>query len=175
MTLFLGGAPGAGDKTTINRLPRHLSAVLLQTIDLTTVSAVALCLMAAGYRYLPLGPPRVSHMQKAPSKSKIAPAKGSARSRKPGRTSFDKSGRGIWEWQTATGVFEQHITDEQLAELEDSQLTFLNDNVKEAGAVSYFEFREQTKSKAPAASAVKATGTSPGPITRLFSRFSRKV
>ena len=113
-------------------------------------------------------------MQKAPSKSKSASAKGSTRSRKPGRTSFDKSGRGIWEWQTATGVFEQHITDEQLAELEDSKLTFLEDGIKEPGAVSYFEFREQTKSKAAPVSATKPLGSSRGPITRLFARFSRK-
>lgn len=115
-------------------------------------------------------------MQKAPSKSKNASTGASARLRKPGRTTFDKSGRGIWEWQTATGVFEQQITDEQLAKLEDSQLTFLNESQpKEPGAVSYFEFREHTKGKAPAAAPAKAAAGSRGPITRLFARFSRKV
>ena len=64
-------------------------------------------------------------MQKAPSKVKSASKSATARSRKTGRTTFDKSGRGLWEWQTATGVFEQHITDEQLADLEDSKLTFV--------------------------------------------------
>jgi hypothetical protein len=115
-------------------------------------------------------------MQKAPSKSKNASSRVSARSRKPGRTTFDKSGRGIWEWQTATGVFEQHITDEQLADLEDSKLTFLEDRIQqqEPGAVSYFEFLEQTKSKAPA-TVSKPTENSRGPITRLFARLSRKV
>lgn len=116
-------------------------------------------------------------MQKAPSKSKSASAKASTRPRKPGRPSFDKSGRGIWEWQTATGVFEQNITDEQLAELEDSKLTFIGEDTmaKESGAVSYFEFREQTKSKAAPVAATKPLGTARGPITRLFARFSRKV
>jgi hypothetical protein len=115
-------------------------------------------------------------MQKAPSKSKNSSTGASARSRKPGRTTFDKSGRGIWEWQTATGVFEQHITDEQLAKLEDSQLTFLNDRqAEEPGAVSYFEFREQTQSKVSATAAAKSASGSRSPITRLFARFSRKV
>lgn len=114
-------------------------------------------------------------MHKASSKSKSASAKASNRSRKPGRTTFDKSGRGIWEWQTATGVFEQHITDEQLAELEDSKLTFIEDGIQqEQGAVSYFEFREQAKTKTAPSSVAKTVGSSPGPITRLFARFSRK-
>lgn len=117
-------------------------------------------------------------MQKAPSKSKSASSSATARSRKSGRQTYDKSGRGLWEWQTATGVFEQHISDEQLAKLEDSQLTFLEDRTQEdPGAVSYFEFREQTKNKAPttAVAPAKVAPTARGPITRLFACFSRKV
>ncbi len=34
--------------------------------------------------------------------------------RKSGRAVFDEYGRTTWEWQTSTGVFERHISEEQL-------------------------------------------------------------
>ena len=36
--------------------------------------------------------------------------------RKSGRAVFDNQGRASWEWQTATGVFETNVTNEQLQE-----------------------------------------------------------
>jgi hypothetical protein len=104
-------------------------------------------------------------MQKPSAKSKSL----AARNRKSGRMAVDKSGRGIWEWQTATGVFEQNITDDQLAQLENSQLSFI-ERPKEQGAVSYYEFHERSSSAVrPAA----AQATQRGPLRRLFGRFSR--
>lgn len=41
--------------------------------------------------------------------------------RKSGRAVFDE-GRTVWEWQTATGVFERHVSEEQLARLENASL-----------------------------------------------------
>lgn len=49
------------------------------------------------------------------SKQKISTADGG---RKSGRAVFDNQGRASWEWQTATGVFETDVTNEQLQRLE---------------------------------------------------------
>lgn len=107
-------------------------------------------------------------MQKAPPKTKSA----AARSRKSGRASFDKSGKGIWEWQTATGVFEQNITDEQLAQLENSQLTFIAER-QEPASVSYFEFREKSHTAHRNVAAAK-TEPEVGPLKRWLGRWTRK-
>ena len=107
-------------------------------------------------------------MQKAPPKSKSV----AARSRKSGRVSFDKSGKGIWEWQTATGVFEQNITDEQLARLEDAQLTFVK-QPKEPTAVSYYEFREKSNNSVRAV-APATTERQVGPLKRWLGRWKRR-
>ena len=45
--------------------------------------------------------------------------------RKSGRAVFDE-GRTVWEWQTATGVFERHVSDEQLSRLEASDLRLVD-------------------------------------------------
>ena len=42
--------------------------------------------------------------------------------RKSGRAVFDNQGRASWEWQTATGVFQTDVTNEQLQGLEASGL-----------------------------------------------------
>jgi hypothetical protein len=65
--------------------------------------------------------------------------------RKSGR---DKSSQGHWDWQTSTGAFETHISDEQLAKLESASLTIL-DAPKPQSAVSYWEWREQSRPTAP--------------------------
>jgi len=44
-----------------------------------------------------------------------------ASDRKSGRAVFDQ-GHTVWEWQTATGVFERYVTEEQLARLENTGL-----------------------------------------------------
>jgi hypothetical protein len=45
--------------------------------------------------------------------------------RKSGRAVFDNQGRASWEWQTATGVFQTDVTNEQMAGLEASGLALV--------------------------------------------------
>jgi hypothetical protein len=107
-------------------------------------------------------------MDKVTSKSKGL----ANRPRKSGRVTLDKSGKDIWEWQTATGVLEQNITDEQLAELENSQLTFIDQPPpEEPASVSYYEFRE--RSSGSRASAQKAE-PQVGSFKRWLGRWKRK-
>lgn len=42
--------------------------------------------------------------------------------RKSGRVVFEDDGRAIWEWQTATGVFERNVSENDLQRLEASNL-----------------------------------------------------
>jgi hypothetical protein len=51
-----------------------------------------------------------------------------ASERKSGRAVFDNLGRGTWEWQTATGVFEANVTHEQMQQLEASELSLADSN-----------------------------------------------
>lgn len=104
-------------------------------------------------------------MQKDASRNR----KAKAGTRKPDRANFDKSGRGMWEWQTSTGVFETRITEAQMAQLEASQLTIL-DAPKEPRAVSYYEWRERSR---PASQPAEPKNTD-GAIKRLFKRMVRR-
>lgn len=56
--------------------------------------------------------------------------------RKSGRAVFDE-GRTVWEWQTATGVFERHVSDEQLARLEAAGLRLIEPSHQDTGRVMY--------------------------------------
>jgi len=58
--------------------------------------------------------------------------------RKSGRAVFDE-GRTVWEWQTATGVFERHVSDEQMSRLEASDLRLVEQAAtgKDAGQAIY--------------------------------------
>ena len=58
--------------------------------------------------------------------------------RKSGRAVFDE-GRTVWEWQTATGVFERHVSEEQMSRLEASDLRLVEQSpsAKEAGQAVY--------------------------------------
>ena len=58
--------------------------------------------------------------------------------RKSGRAVFD-DGRTVWEWQTATGVFERHVSDEQMSRLEASGLQLVEQSppAKDAGQAIY--------------------------------------
>lgn len=58
--------------------------------------------------------------------------------RKSGRAVFDE-GRTVWEWQTATGVFERHVSAEQLSRLEASDLCLVEPEspAKETGNAIY--------------------------------------
>jgi hypothetical protein len=88
-----------------------------------------------------------------------------AGTRKAGRETFDKSGRGIWDWQTSTDVLETRITEAQLAQLERSQLTIL-DAPKESTPVSYYEWCERAKLISPAEKPRRTDGA----MKRLFKR-----
>jgi hypothetical protein len=92
--------------------------------------------------------------------------KGSAR--KSGRAKSDAVGRRAWDWETSTGVFETHISEEQLAELEASQFTIL-DAPKPQNPVSYWEWREKSQ-PAPVPLVPK---TPDGAIKRLIKFISR--
>lgn len=58
--------------------------------------------------------------------------------RKSGRAVFD-DGRTVWEWQTATGVFERHVSEEQMSRLEASDLSLVEQSSpgKDAGKAIY--------------------------------------
>lgn len=56
--------------------------------------------------------------------------------RKSGRAVFDQSGT-VWEWQTATGVFERHVSNEQLARLEAADLQLVEQSAPNAGRAIY--------------------------------------
>ena len=48
----------------------------------------------------------------------VSPMQFAADSRKSGRAVESDRGHTVWEWQTATGVFQRDVTDEQLRRLE---------------------------------------------------------
>jgi hypothetical protein len=90
--------------------------------------------------------------------------------RNSGRVTFDKSGRSVRQWQSSTGVFETHISEEQLAELEAAQLTIL-DAPKAQSAVSYWEWQERSRSSPSAVQTKNAEGA----IKRLVKRLGIRV
>jgi hypothetical protein len=105
------------------------------------------------------------------SSAETAPA------RKSGRAVFDQ-GRTVWEWQTATGVFERHVSDEQLARLEDSGLQLVEQPVQNTGRAIYgadraareaFEARKQVFVARPAR-VVRRPSTDPMGALRQFWR-----
>ncbi len=71
---------------------------------------------------------------------KIVPAQ-PATERKSGRAVFDE-GRTVWEWQTATGVFERQVTEEQLARLENAGLRLVEQS-SDTGRAIYGETGKQ--------------------------------
>lgn len=72
-------------------------------------------------------------MSQSREESKVA---SSAPERKSGRAVFD-DGHTVWEWQTATGVFERHVSDEQLARLEAAGLRLIEPTHQDTGRVMY--------------------------------------
>ena len=81
-------------------------------------------------------------MSQLGEKSKAATLPGPER--KSGRAVFDQ-GRTVWEWQTATGVFERQVSDEQLARLENAGLQLVDQPSPNAGRAIYAA--EQTGSQ----------------------------
>ena len=50
-------------------------------------------------------------------------------------------GRTVWEWQTATGVFERHVSEEQLARLEAADLRLMDQSHEDTGKFIYGELQ----------------------------------
>ena len=82
--------------------------------------------------------------------------------RKSGRAVFD-DGRTVWEWQTATGVFERHVSDEQLARLEHSGLQLVEQS--DAGRAIYGA--DQTGSQAAYSARKQVFVGRPSPVARV--------
>jgi hypothetical protein len=88
--------------------------------------------------------------------------------RKSGRAAFEEDGRSIWEWQTATGVFERNATAEQVAKLEDSNLSIVEDT--EPTGVSIYGSATAVKTSGPTKSARNPAEKSTA-LSRLLKRF----
>lgn len=56
--------------------------------------------------------------------------------RKSGRAVFDQN-RTVWEWQTATGVFERYVSEEQLSRLEAADLRLADHTPAVEGCAIY--------------------------------------
>ena len=66
-----------------------------------------------------------------------------------GRAAFDEGGRTVWEWQTATGVFERHVSEEQLSRLEASDLRLVEQApAQNAGRAIYSSVNSSNSSAA---------------------------
>jgi hypothetical protein len=90
--------------------------------------------------------------------------------RKSGRAAFDDSGRSIWEWQTATGVFERNVTAEQVAQLEDTNLSI----VEESEPVGTSIYDSSTAPTKVGMASQRAIATKPARATTLLSRLLKR-
>lgn len=86
--------------------------------------------------------------------------------RKSGRAVFDENGGTVWEWQTATGVFERQVSEEQLSRLEASDLRLVEQSppAKAVGNVIYGS-RTVARTRSPA----------PRPHVGAFRQFWRRL
>jgi hypothetical protein len=66
----------------------------------------------------------------------VEAARDAAPPRKSGRAVFD-DGRTVWEWQTATGVFERYVSEEQMSRLEAADLQLVEQSSPEEGRAIY--------------------------------------
>jgi hypothetical protein len=87
--------------------------------------------------------------------------------RKSGRAVFDNQGRASWEWQTATGVFETDVTNEQLQRLEAVELAVVE---AEPAAASGRVWTNASRPVAPRPQAVAARN--PTVLKRLLRRLA---
>jgi hypothetical protein len=91
--------------------------------------------------------------------------------RKSGRVAFE-NGNAVWEWQTATGVFERFISDEKLEQLSAPQLALAEEPAlaprKYEGLWHHDEHRE-TK---PVAARTVRTESKPGAFRGLLRKLS---
>ncbi len=90
--------------------------------------------------------------------------------RKSGRAVFDE-GRTVWEWQTATGVFERHVSDEQLSRLEASDLRLVEQvaAAKDAGHAIY-DSRTVVRAQSIARPRAQAPRSSGGALRQFWRR-----
>jgi hypothetical protein len=93
------------------------------------------------------------------NKTKISTTDGG---RKSGRAVFDNQGRASWEWQTATGVFETNVTNEQLQNLEASGLALVES--EPFGSLTRSAGRVRSNGCATAAGQVSPSGSPPTEI-----------
>ena len=101
------------------------------------------------------------------SKQKISTMAGSGR--KSGRAVFDNQGRASWEWQTATGVFQTDVTNEQLQSLEAADLAVVE---SEPVRTSERVWANAANSKATKRAISVAPARNPTVLKRLLRRLS---
>jgi hypothetical protein len=90
--------------------------------------------------------------------------------RKSGRTVFDESGHGVWEWQTATGVFQKDVTDQQLQRLEAPNLALVEQVPSEEHVwAERTGGYGRTSNRTPVHTS-KRPGTKPSPLKALLKR-----
>jgi hypothetical protein len=90
--------------------------------------------------------------------------------RKSGRAVFDE-GRTVWEWQTATGVFERYVSEEQRSRLEASDLRLVEQPppAKDAGHAIYGS-RTVSRNDAMARSRTAAHRSNVGAFRQFWRR-----
>ena len=88
--------------------------------------------------------------------------------RKSGRAVFDNQGRASWEWQTATGVFETDVSNEQLQRLEAAGLALLEAEPSPAGRV----WTNPTTAKVAQRVSKVAPAANPTVLKRLLRRIA---
>lgn len=106
------------------------------------------------------------------------PADKQSDARRSGRATFDTDGRGVWEWQVSTGVFTRTVTEDQLTELAQADLTLADDppSPAEQFPTSYPATAGRAQSGSPSkrtAPSAQTTATGQGRVRRLFRRFIR--
>jgi hypothetical protein len=91
--------------------------------------------------------------------------------RKSGRAVFDE-GRTVWEWQTATGVFERHVSDEQRSRLEASSLRLVEPSppAQDAGHAIY-----GSRAVGCGAAIARARAVAPRAHVGAFRQFWRRL
>ncbi|HEY7641801.1 MAG TPA: hypothetical protein VH814_18875 [Steroidobacteraceae bacterium] len=100
------------------------------------------------------------------NKAKISTA---ADGRKSGRAVFDNQGRASWEWQTATGVFETDVTNEQMQNLEAAGLALVESEPK---AVSHGRVWTAASHPVTRTASAAAPARNPTVLKRLLRRLA---
>jgi hypothetical protein len=101
------------------------------------------------------------------SKQKISTIADSGR--KSGRPVFDNQGRASWEWQTATGVFQTDVTNEQLQGLEAADLSLVD---SDADTTSGRVWASAGNAKAAPRAIKVAPARNPTVLKRLLGKLS---